>query len=88
MARRWTHKSYADGVIQAIAAAALPLQEHKKGSRCRLPFASRLGSRCYHMATGLMIICTAPFSLAWPRTNMNSCTLSLARRPVFMVSRM
>lgn len=42
----------------------------------------------YHIATGLIIIWTAPFKRAWPSTNMNSPTDSAASRPVFMVSRM
>ena len=33
---------------------------------------ARLEYRGYRIATGLIIICTAPRNLAWPRTNMNS----------------
>ena len=32
--------------------------------------------RAYHMATGLITICTAPLRRAWPKTNINSPTLS------------
>lgn len=52
-------------------------------------FLSRPGNleRGHHMATGLTIICTVPLIRGWPSTNRNSCTPSLASRPVFIVSR-
>jgi hypothetical protein len=61
--------------------------DQKKGASKRSPI-NRTWPASYHMATGLMIICTVPLMRAWPSTNMNSFTPSFARRPVFIVSRM
>lgn len=67
----------------------IPTPERKNGrpSGDRPPDRSRPVAS-YRIATGLMIICTAPRTLAWPSTNMNSVTPSAASSSVTMFSRM
>jgi len=42
----------------------------------------------YLIATGLIVACTAPWNLGWPRTKRNSVAPSAASAAVFMFSRM